>query len=102
MGRKVVKVDPAMIAQYCVTGYRIGDDNKITWVQEGVPADAEYLMSWYDGRYFVLLFEHPEWPQLKANEDYPVLAVYIRTIKTSNSWTWLPDEQRKIHYYENV
>ena len=98
MGRKVVKIAPELIAQYCVTGCRFGDDQRITWVQEGVPADAVHLLSWHDGRHLVLLFEHPDWPQVKANEEYPVLEVNVRTIKTSNSWTWLPDEQRSIPY----
>lgn len=90
MGRKVVKISGALLAEFCYTGYQIGGEDRIVRVREGVPTDARYVCSWFDDGGLVLLFEHPDWPEVTGSDPYPVLTPVIESIKLKNDLTARP------------
>jgi hypothetical protein len=79
VGKRIIQVDPALL-QSLLTHGSIFPGHAVQ-VEEGVPAGAQFLRSWYhaeEGREgcIVLLFEHPDWTDIYP---FPILTVRLRS-----------------------
>lgn len=84
MGRMVVKFSPQILQQLITAESLWKNQNGELRVSNGIPSNASFISGWYDDRQnaFILLFEHPEWPEVEEDKEYPVFDPILELLPT--------------------